>query len=104
MIDIWLNELALPALFFGFLIGLFIGLASYYSFRRTTREERMRWEQDRFAHHYVLGVIALLIGILSPLMAGTGIRRILTDIGDIRRRFSKEASGRKRRGQSFLQR
>lgn len=93
MIDIWLNELALPALLLGLLIGISIGLVSYYSFKRSTREERMRWEKDRLAHHYVLGIIALAIGILSPLIAGIGIGLILTDIGDMRDRFFKKTSG-----------
>ena len=74
MIDIWLDSFALPALLIGLAVGLLAGLLFVYSFRRFTPAEKRYWEESRFMHHYSWGLIALLVGIFSPLIAGMGDR------------------------------
>jgi H+/Cl- antiporter ClcA len=91
LIDIWLDRFALPALLIGFAVGLLAGLLFVYSFRRFTPAEKRHWEENRLMHHYSWGLVALLVGIFSPLIAGMGIGLILTDIGDLKERLSKKS-------------
>ena len=80
LIDIWLDRSALPALLIGFAVGLLAGLLFVYSFRRFTPAEKRHWEENRLMHHYAW-----------RLVAGMGIGLILTDIGDLKKRFTKRS-------------
>jgi MFS family permease len=85
MIDIWLDGSTLIALPIGLGIGLFLGIFVNSSYARFSEEQKRHWKENRLAHHYFIGLIALIVGIVfSPLIAGIGIGLIVTDLRDLR--------------------
>jgi hypothetical protein len=88
-IDIWLDGATLIALPIGLGIGFFLGIFVNSSYTRFSQGQKKHWEENRIAHHYLLGLIALIVGIVfSPLVAGIGIGLIVTDLRDLRRKGS----------------
>ena len=68
-------------------IGLFLGIFVNSSYARFSQEQKEHWKENRPAHHYKLGFIAVIIGVVfSPLLAGIGAGLIITDLRDLRRK------------------